>query len=81
MSLMKIKRVAERLNIGVSTVYLLVESGRLPHYRVAKGAIRVSEEQIEEYLEGCRREPRTGRPAKAPHRRLPVLEYMKLPDA
>jgi excisionase family DNA binding protein len=79
-SLLKVRQVAERLNVGVSTVYELLERGRLPHYRVAKGALRVSEEQIATYLEGCQREPRTGRPAKPKSPKRPALEFFTLRD-
>lgn len=52
--MMKVSQVAERLNCSVGTVYQLVESKRLPHFRCP--GIRVSEEQLTEYLESCRNE-------------------------
>lgn len=52
--MLKVSQVAERLNCSVGTVYQLVESKRLPHFRCP--GIRVSEEQIAEYLESCRNE-------------------------
>ena len=52
--MLKVSQVAERLNCSVGTVYQLVESKRLPHYRCP--GIRVSEEQLVEYLESCRTE-------------------------
>ena len=39
--MLAVKDVAARLNVSTSTVYELVESGELPHYRI-KSAIRVS---------------------------------------
>lgn len=53
-AMLKITQVAERLNCSVSTVYQLVESKRLPHYRCP--GIRISEEQLTEYLESCQEE-------------------------
>lgn len=50
--MLKVSQVAVRLNCSVATVYQLVESKRLPHYRCP--GIRVSEEQLTEYLETCR---------------------------
>lgn len=53
--MLKVKQVANRLSLSQSKVYELVESGDLPHHRIG-GAIRVSEEQLTEYLETTRRE-------------------------
>ena len=52
--MLKVSQVAERLNCSIGTVYQLVESKRLPHFRCP--GIRVSEEQLVEYLESCRNE-------------------------
>ena len=54
------KQIAQRLNLSVSKVYELVESGQLSHHRL-DGAIRVSEEQLAEYLEETKRERGTSR--------------------
>lgn len=51
---MKAAEVAERLNCSVSTVYDLIESGRLEHYRCP--GVRVSEEQLACYLEETKRQ-------------------------
>lgn len=47
--MMKVHQVAERLNYSVATVYNLIEPKRLAHYRCP--GIRVSEEQLAEYLD------------------------------
>lgn len=54
-----VPEIAERLRIAVSTVYALVESGRLGAFRIGPndGAIRVSEAQLQEYLDSCRSNP------------------------
>ena len=57
--MLTVPEVAERLRVAVSTVYALVESGKLGAFRIGPndGAIRVSEEQLEAYLEACRSLP------------------------
>ncbi len=58
--MLKVAQVAVQLNCSVSTVYSLIESGRLGHYRCP--GVRVSEEQLQAYLQSTspehRREPR-----------------------
>lgn len=68
--LLKIPDVARRLNCSVATVYSLIESRKLPHYRCP--GIRVSEEQIAAYLEQSRREAKSDVPPKPrlPRQRL-----------
>ena len=51
---LKATQVAERLNCSISTVYSLIESGRLGHHRCP--GVRVSEEQLSEYLAATKRE-------------------------
>jgi excisionase family DNA binding protein len=51
--LMKVAAVARRLNVSVSTVYSLVEAGKLEHFRCP--GVRVSEEQLAAYLASTRR--------------------------
>ena len=60
-----VKQAATRLEVSQTTVYALVAAGKL---RVAgwgwgRGVIRISDEQLAEYL--CAAEPRTGPPAPA----------------
>ena len=52
--MLRVKQVAERLNCSVSTVYSLVEAGKLGHHRCP--GIRVSEEQLTAFLEKTKRE-------------------------
>ena len=54
--MLKVSDVANRLNCSIATVYQLVESKRLPHYRCP--GIRVSDVQLAEYLESCQASPR-----------------------
>ncbi len=46
--MLKVQDVAARLNCSTATVYQLIESQQLPHYRCP--GIRVSEEQLAEFL-------------------------------
>jgi excisionase family DNA binding protein len=69
-----VKVVAERLALSVSKVYQLIEVGDLAHYRLG-GAIRVSDEQLTEYLQGTERKP--GRPQSKPGSR-PRLKHLTL---
>ena len=48
--MLRVKQVAERLNLSLSKVYQLIDGCRLPHHRFG-GAIRISEEQMAAFLE------------------------------
>ena len=67
--MMKVAEVATRLNCSISTIYSLIEFGRLAHHRCP--GIRVSEEQLLAFLDstkqGCEPEPVK---VKTPHPRL-----------
>ena len=52
--MLRIRQVAERLNCSISTVYSLVETGKLGHHRCP--GISVSEEQLATFLERTKRE-------------------------
>jgi excisionase family DNA binding protein len=57
------KQVKERLSVSLSTVYNLVETGQLECHRIGagRGCIRISEEQLKDYLErSSRRRPPKG---------------------
>ena len=50
--MLRVSQVAKRLNCSVATVYQLIETKRLSHYRCP--GIRVSEDQLTEYLDSGR---------------------------
>ena len=77
--LLKPRQLAERLNVSLSTVYSLVETGRIACHRigVGRGAVRVSEEQLAEYLESTRRETREPTERRSVSR-LPQLKHVRL---
>ncbi len=67
--MLKVADVAKRLNCSIAKVYQLIESKRLPHYRCS--GIRVSEEQLAEYLASCSVSTATTKPTvKLPRQRL-----------
>lgn len=74
--LLKVSEVAKRLNLSASKVYQLIERNQLPHYRL-DGAIRVSEEQLADYLESAKRERLEQRPQKSRPAR-PRLKHVRL---
>ena len=74
--MLKVSQVAKFLNCSVSTAYQLIETGKLGHYRCP--GVRVSEQQIQDYLESTRREPRE----RTATRRRPAqqtLKHIRLP--
>lgn len=62
--MLTVKEVAQRLRVSPSTVYNLVEGGRIAYHRIGKGrgSIRFSEEQVEAFLQASRVEAGTLRP-------------------
>jgi excisionase family DNA binding protein len=59
-----VREVAARLKLSSSAVYNAVKSGELPHYRFGggRGTIRVSEEQLGQFLERTKVEARLSTP-------------------
>jgi excisionase family DNA binding protein len=55
--LLKPKEVAERLRIDESSVYKLAKKGKIGSYAVYGNSIRISEEDLEAYLESRRMKP------------------------
>jgi excisionase family DNA binding protein len=68
LKLMSIRELSEQTGISRSKLYELIEGGDMPHYRIG-GSIRISDAQIEEYLESCRR---GRRPERWPEKTNPV---------
>ncbi len=59
--MLTVPEVAERLRVAVSTVYALVENGKLGAFHIGPndGAIRVSELQLQAYLDACCSHPQS----------------------
>jgi excisionase family DNA binding protein len=73
---MRVKEVAKRLDVSGGSVYGLIAAGKLKCYRVGlgRGCIRVSEEQLAEYLRAAESAPLAAppaRPIRLKHLRLP----------
>jgi excisionase family DNA binding protein len=67
--LLTIVEVAAYLNIKQKTLYLKVESGEIPHYRIGR-LIRFRLEEVDTWLMGCRSENRPAiKPQKTERRR------------
>jgi excisionase family DNA binding protein len=56
--LLRVREAAGKLDLSASTIYDLIQKGALPCHRVGPkgGAIRISAEDLENYLRQCRRE-------------------------
>jgi excisionase family DNA binding protein len=56
--LLTVADVADWLSVSASLVYQIVDSGKLPVYRIGngRGAIRFRPEDIDSYLNACRTE-------------------------
>lgn len=54
--LLNAQDIAVALNIGLSTVYLLLERGELPNIRIGR-SIRIRPEDLEEFIESKVAEP------------------------
>jgi excisionase family DNA binding protein len=70
---MTVKEAAARLGVSVSTIYGLTGAGKLRCSRVGlgRGVIRISEEQLSQYLHSA--EPGPAMPPPAPRLRLKHL--------
>lgn len=79
--MLRVSQVANRLNCSVSTVYSLIESGLLSHYRCP--GVRVSEEQLLAYVESTKREaiPVTSRTARTRPTQVKYLNADRLAEA
>ena len=67
--MLKPAELAERLKVSLSTIYGLIESGKIACHRIGRGrgAVRVSEPDLAAYLESCRHEVQAV-PVRTPHR-------------
>jgi excisionase family DNA binding protein len=54
--LITVADLAETLKVSTKTVYRLVESRKLPHYRLA-GGLRFRMADVNDYVDACRVEP------------------------
>lgn len=59
-TLLDVRGAAEFLTVAPSTVYLWVESGRLPYLRLAGTRIRFLRSDLEHWLHSARRDVKNG---------------------
>jgi excisionase family DNA binding protein len=54
-----VRQVAERLQVSTAVVYQLCAGRKLVHHRVGsgRGTIRIAEEDLAAFVEGCKVEP------------------------
>ena len=52
------KMIAEQLMVNKSTVYLWLETKKLPHYRFGDKCVRVARRDFDQFLKETRREKR-----------------------
>lgn len=71
----KVAEVAQQLNCSPSTVYALLESGRLGYFRCP--GIRISEEQLSAYLQRAAQRARPTK-LKVETRTRPRLRHIRL---
>jgi excisionase family DNA binding protein len=71
--MMTVKSVAARLALSPSQIYALIASGKLLCHRFGngRGALRVSEEQLAQFIEASKITPKAA---------LPALRHIRLPD-
>lgn len=76
--MLKVRQVADRLSLSESAVRNLIDKGDLSHHRLG-GAIRVSEEDLKDYLNEARRERGAiSTTRKYPRPRKVKLRHIKL---
>jgi len=75
--LLTVADVADWLSVSASLVYQLVESGKLPVYRIGngRGAIRFRPEDVDSYLNSCRSEKVQSKTAR---KNRPRLKHIQL---
>lgn len=81
MSLLKVSEVARRLNCSPSLVYDHIASGRMRCHRIGKGhgGVRISEEQLADFLKGTESNPPLPAPCPPTKLRTPLkLKHINL---
>lgn len=77
--MLTVKQVAERLQISQQSVYLLIQRGKLVTHRfgAGRGTIRVSEEDLDAFIESCRYQKAESAP-KPRHIKATSLKHIRL---
>ncbi|MEM8669325.1 MAG: helix-turn-helix domain-containing protein [Planctomycetota bacterium] len=67
--MMSVRGVAQRLGVSSSMVYSLIARGTLSVHRIGR-CIRVSDEQVEDYLRQCRQSASAPSEQERPYRHI-----------
>ena len=54
--LLTVEQVANLLNVSKSLVYRLKDEGHLPYYKIARGVVRFTRDDVNRYLASCLKE-------------------------
>ena len=79
--MLTVREVAHQLHVSPSCIYQLIESGKLAHHRIGtgRGAIRVSDSDLQKYLLSCRQEhSHSETPQRHPLKQRTTLKHLKL---
>ena len=70
MELLRVRQVAEVMNVTVGAVYALVHAKAIPYRRVglSNGAIRIDRSDLDAYLDACKVPAKQGENHEAPRR-------------
>lgn len=81
--LLTVKDAATRLNVAATTIYDLVQKGRLPHFRIGvdRGAIRIDQSDLDAYLNASRATPNISSIPQRKKRGAPVgFQHLAIPS-
>jgi excisionase family DNA binding protein len=79
--MLNVRDVARELSVSATCVYQLIAAGKLACHRigVGRGAIRVSEKDLAEFVESCRRDTKAMPTVQAGRRiRRPKFKHLRL---
>lgn len=76
-TMLTVGEVAEQLRVSSSSIYGLIETGKLACHRigVGRGTIRIDERDLDTFLNACRTSPRSLPRRKQPQ---PTLKHLKI---
>jgi excisionase family DNA binding protein len=80
--MLTVKQAADRMGVSSATVYLLCANRHLRHTRIGlgRGKIAITEESVQEYLQGREVGPPRPKPPPAPRPRV-TFEHLKIPSS
>jgi excisionase family DNA binding protein len=80
--MLTVKQSANLAGISAGLVYLWVEQGVLPHFRLgrpgSRGAIRIAEDDLQRFLQSMKQETKPQEALAAPSRTRPKADFRHL---